>query len=99
MAATPRPAPRPGGRHRVAGIRVAGNAAGGERRPEERLAGADGEGRDDAGAVIGTGLTAIGTGVALFAALWKVQGNRFDTLERHIDMRFEAVDERWTSTP
>ena len=47
-------------------------------------------------AVLGTGLTAIGTGVALFAALWKVQGNRFDTLERHMDKRFEAVDERWT---
>ena len=45
-------------------------------------------------AVLGTGLTAIGTGVALFAALWKVQGNRFDTLERHMDKRFEAVDER-----
>ena len=47
-------------------------------------------------AVIGTGLAAIGTGVALFAALWRVQGNRFDTLERHMDKRFEAVDERWT---
>ena len=46
-------------------------------------------------AVIGTGLTTIGTGVALFAALWKVQGNRFDTLERHIDRRFEAVDQRF----
>ena len=46
-------------------------------------------------AVLGTGLTAIGTGVALFAALWKVQGNRFDTLERHMDKRFEAVGERF----
>ena len=53
--------------------------------------------------VIGTGLTAIGTGVALFAALWRAQGNRFDTMERHIDKRFEAVDKqfeavdkRWT---
>ena len=48
-------------------------------------------------------LTVIGTGVALFVALWKVQGNRFDTMERHIDRRFEAVDKqfeavdkRWT---
>ncbi len=53
--------------------------------------------------VIGTGLTAIGTGIALFAALWRAQGNRFDTMERHIDKRFEAVDKqfeavdkRWT---
>ena len=29
-------------------------------------------------AVIGTGLTGIGTAVALFAALWRVQGNRFE---------------------
>ena len=28
-------------------------------------------------------------------ALWKVQGNRFDTLERHLDKRFELADERW----
>ena len=48
-------------------------------------------------AVLGTGLTAIGTGVALFAALWKVQGNRFDTLERHLDKRFESVGERFES--
>ena len=54
-------------------------------------------------AVIGTGLTAIGTAVALFAALWRVQGNRFDALERHIDHRFAGVDKqfavadkRWT---
>ncbi len=46
-------------------------------------------------AVIGTGLTAIGTGVALFAALWRAQGNRFDTMERHIDKRFEAVDKQF----
>ena len=45
-------------------------------------------------AVLGTGLTAIGTGVALFAALWKVQGNRFDTLERHLDKRFESVGDK-----
>ncbi len=50
-----------------------------------------------------TALTVVGTGVALFVALWKVQGNRFDTMERHIDKRFEAVDKqfeavdkRWT---
>ena len=54
-------------------------------------------------AVIGTGLTAIGTAVALFAALWRVQGNRFDALERHIDHQFAGVDKqfavadkRWT---
>ena len=38
--------------------------------------------------VPGTGLTAIGTGVALFVALWRVQGNRFDA----VDKRFDAVD-------
>ena len=58
-------------------------------------------------AVIGTGLTAVGVGVALFAALWRVQGNRFDTLELHMRERFElaentnrerfeAMDRRWT---
>ena len=36
--------------------------------------------------VLGTGLTAIGTGVALFVALWRVQGNRFD-----------AASTRWKS--
>ena len=42
-----------------------------------------------------TALTVVGTGVALFVALWRVQGNRFDTLGRHIDRRFEAVDRRF----
>ena len=46
-------------------------------------------------AVIGTGLTGIGTAVALFAALWRVQGNRFDALERHIDARFTGVDKQF----
>ena len=53
--------------------------------------------------VLGTGLTAIGTGVALFVALWRVQGNRFDAVDRRFDMaeklnreRFEAMDRRWT---
>ena len=51
-------------------------------------------------------LTVIGTGIALFAALWRSQGNRFDTAERlnreRFDMaeklnreRFEAMDRRW----
>ena len=51
-------------------------------------------------------LTVIGTGIALFAALWKVQGNRFDTAEKlnreRFDMaeklnreRFETMDRRW----
>ena len=54
-------------------------------------------------AVFGTGLTTVATGLALFVALWRVQGNRLDTLERHVDHRFEAVDKqlaaadkRWT---
>ncbi len=46
-------------------------------------------------AVFGTGLTAIGTTIALFTALWRVLGNRFDTLERHMDKRFDAVDKRF----
>ncbi len=46
-------------------------------------------------AVIGTGLTAIGTTVALFVALWRVQGNRLDMLERHMDKQFEAVDKQF----
>ena len=57
--------------------------------------------------VLGTGLTAIGTGVALFVALWRVQGNRFDAVEKlnreRFEMadklnreRFEAMDRRWT---
>ena len=46
-------------------------------------------------AVFGTGLTAIGTTIALFTALWRVLGNRFDTLERHVDKRFEAVDKQF----
>ena len=39
-----------------------------------------------------TMLAVFGTGVALFAALWRVQGNRFDILERHMDKRFEASE-------
>ena len=46
-------------------------------------------------AVFGTGLTAIGTAIALFTALWRVQGNRFDALERHVDKQFEGVDKRF----
>ena len=49
--------------------------------------------------VLGTGLTAIGTGVALFVALWRVQGNRFDAVDRRFDgveklnrERFEMAD-------
>ena len=52
--------------------------------------------------VLGTGLTAIGTGVALFVALWKVQGSRFDAVDRRwaerfdaVDRRFDAADKRW----
>ena len=48
-------------------------------------------------AVMGTGLTTIATGLALFVALWRVQGNRFDTLERHIDHRFAAVDKQFAA--
>ena len=36
-----------------------------------------------------TALTVVGTGVALFVALWKVQGNRFDA----VDKRFETAEE------
>ena len=32
--------------------------------------------------VVGTGLTVAGTGIALFVALWKVQGQRFDAMDR-----------------
>ena len=39
--------------------------------------------------VLGTGLTAIGTGVALFVAVWRVQGNRFDAVDRRFDMAEE----------
>ena len=46
-------------------------------------------------AVFGTGLTAIGTTIALFTALWRVLGSRFDALERHVDHRFAAVDKRF----
>ena len=46
-------------------------------------------------AVFGTGLTAIGTTIALFTALWRVQGSRFDAMERHVDHRFEGVDKRF----
>ena len=60
------------------------------RRPE----GTDGDGRGDACGVR-HGLTTVATGLALFVALWRVQGNRFDTLERHIDRRFETVDKRF----
>ena len=48
-------------------------------------------------AVMGTGLTLAGTGLALFVALWRVQGNRFDTLERHIDHRFSGVDKQFAA--
>ncbi len=48
-------------------------------------------------AVMGTGLTTIATGLALFVALWRVQGNRFDTLERHIDHRFAGVDKQFAA--
>ncbi len=48
-------------------------------------------------AVMGTGLTLVGTGLALFVALWRVQGNRFDTLERHIDHRFAGVDKQFAA--
>ena len=47
-------------------------------------------------AVFGTGLTAIGATIALFTALWRVQGNRFDALERHVDKQLGAVDKRST---
>ena len=33
-----------------------------------------------------TALTVVGTGVALFVALWKVQGNRFDAVDKRFDM-------------
>ena len=42
--------------------------------------------------VLGTGLTAIGTGVALFVALWRVQGNRFEAAESANRERFEAAE-------
>ena len=45
--------------------------------------------------VIGTGLTAIGTGVALFVALWRVQGNRFDAVDRRFDMAEKLNRERF----
>ncbi len=40
-------------------------------------------------------LAVIGTGLALFVALWRVQGSRIDALERHVDKRFEVVDKRF----
>ena len=46
-------------------------------------------------AVFGTGLTAIATTIALFTALWRVQGSRFDALERHVDHRFKGVDKQF----
>ncbi len=45
--------------------------------------------------VLGTGLTALGTGVALFVALWRVQGNRFDAVDRRFDMAEELNRERF----
>ena len=56
--------------------------------------------------MLGTGLTAIGTGIALFVALWRVQGNRFEAAESANRERFkaaesanrerfEAMDRRW----
>ena len=54
-----------------------------------------GTGREWMASMDATALTVVATGVALFAALWRVQGNRFDTLERHMDQRFEAVDQRF----
>jgi peroxiredoxin family protein len=45
--------------------------------------------------VLGTGLTAIGTGVALFVALWRVQGNRFDAVDRRFDMAEKLNRERF----
>ncbi len=41
-------------------------------------------------------LAVMGTGVALFVALWRVQGSRIDALERHVDKRLEAAEKRWT---
>ena len=46
--------------------------------------------------VVGTGLTVAGTGIALFVALWKVQGQRFDAMDRRMQKRFEASDQRST---
>ncbi len=46
--------------------------------------------------VIGTGLTGIATALTLFAALWRVQGKRFDTMDQRMHERFEASDKRWT---
>ena len=48
--------------------------------------------------VLGTGLTAMGTGVALFVALWRVQGNRFDAVDRRFDMAEELNRERFDMT-
>ena len=42
-----------------------------------------------------TALTVVGTGVALFVALWKVQGNRFDAVGRRFDMAEELNRERF----
>ena len=46
--------------------------------------------------VAGTGLTVVGTGIAALVALWRVQGHRFDTMDRRMQERFEASDQRWT---
>ena len=40
-------------------------------------------------------LAVVGTGVALFGALWKVQGHRFDMIEKRFEMAEKANDERF----
>ena len=42
-----------------------------------------------------TALTVVGTGVALFVALWKVQGNRFDAVDKRFDMAEKLNRERF----
>ncbi len=42
-----------------------------------------------------TMLTVVGTGIALFLALWKVEGARLAALDRRMLERFEAVDQRF----
>ena len=42
-----------------------------------------------------TMLTVVGTGIGLFVALWKVQGRQFDTMDRRMQERFEAVNQRF----
>ena len=91
-----RPRGRVAGRVPLArGLRSSALPAGeGRRRARDRL---EGMATMDA-----TALTVVGTGVALFVALWKVQGNRFDAVDRRFDMaeelnreRFDAVDRRF----